>query len=171
MGNKADPAWCWTGDQGLLFRALTNVGKETAGAIAKAAFDNLSDQKRILHEYLPAGRSDFDVDYATGKGIFLRNLICAGVKTSNCPYAVDIKSNANAVWLNRLNRKTNQFSYNWAGAKEPENWAGAKEPEPLQLFAHGTKSQDLCDLVMQASGLDALNAAMLIAPSETIPNS
>ena len=111
------------------------------------------------------------VDYATGKGIFLRSLVYAGVKPSNCPYAADIKSNANAVWLNRLNRETNQFSYNWAGAKEPENWAGAKEPEPLQLFAHGTKSQDLCDLVMQASGLDALNAAMLIAPSELIPDS
>ena len=93
------------------------------------------------------------VDYATGKGIFLRSLVYAGVKPSNCPYAADIKSNANAVWLNRLNRETNQFSY---------NWAGAKEPEPLQLFEQGSKSQDLCNLVMQASGLDALNAAMLI---------
>jgi hypothetical protein len=169
MGNKADPAWCWTGDQGLLFRALTNVGDEkaeAAGEIAKATFHNLSvlDNRigYVLHEYLPPGRRGFMVDYATGKGIFLRSLVCAGVKPSNCPYAANIKSNADAVWLNRLNKETNQFSY---------NWAGAEEPEPLQLFAQGTKSQDLCDLVMQASGLDALNAAMLIAPSELIPDS
>jgi hypothetical protein len=162
MGNEADAGWCWTGDQGLLFRALTNVGdNETAGAIAKAALDNLSVDG-VLHEYLPAGRRGFEVDYATGKGIFLRNLVSAGVKPSNCPYAVDIKHNANAVWLNRLNKETNQFSY---------NWAGGDQPEPLQLSAQGTKSQDLCDLVMQASGLDALNAAMLIAPSEQIPKS
>jgi hypothetical protein len=168
MGNAANTEWCWTGDQGLLFRALTNAGEDdTAREIAHAAFKNLSapDQKGrdILHEHLGASFSGFEVDYATGKGIFVRNLVDAGVKPSNCPYAQDIKQNAAAVWRNRLDTTTNQFSY---------NWAGATSPEPLQLIERLTgKIQPLCNLVMQASGLDALNAAMLIAPSEEIPSS
>jgi hypothetical protein len=167
MGNAADPAWCWTGDQGLLFRALTNAGDKTAGEIADAAFKNLSapDKKghNILHEHLGANFSGFEVDYATGKGIFVRNLVDAGVKPSNCPYAEDIKQNAAAVWRNRLDKTTNQFSY---------NWAGATSPEPLQLIEDlKGKTQPLCNLVMQASGLDALNAAMLIAPDDHIPDS
>ena len=64
------------------------------------------------------------------------------------------------MWLNRLDQKTNQFSYNWAGTDKPES---------RQLLS--SKSQDLCNLIMQASGLDALNAAILIAGDEVIPGS
>jgi hypothetical protein len=68
-----------------------------------------------------------------------------------------IKTNASAIWANR-NRSTNQFTFNW-------DRAAGYEPDPLRVNG---KSDALCDLIMQASGQDALNAAMWIAPNDPI---
>jgi hypothetical protein len=167
-GNAHAAGWCWTGDQGLQFKGLSNAGEgDIALKIANSAVTNLATKDAsgvmILHESLAATFSGFEVDYATGKGIFLRNLVSPGVAPAGGgPFAQFIKNNAAAVWNHRLDQTTNQFSY---------NWAGADSPEPRRLLKQGTKSQDLCDLVMQASGQDALNTAMRIAPTEPIPGS
>ena len=104
----------------------------------------------------------FEPDYANGKGIFIRGLIHVSVAEPGNPFAALIKQNASAVWCNRPDKDTNQFAYNWNGV------AGY---EPTKLESQGNASQALCNLVMQAAGQDALNAAMWIAPNEQIPGS
>jgi len=154
-GNEFGPNWCWTGDQGLLFRALMNAGDtQTAHVIANAAMAHLTDGAGILHEdaNMPGIIDDYFADYATGKGVLLRNLVAPGASAPPL-VARFVQANAAAVWLNRLDDTTNQFAYDWSlGTK------GVQVP-----------GGDDGKIVMQAAGQDALNAALLISPGADIP--
>ena len=160
-GNSTDPLG--DGDQGLFIKRPQNKG--TALKIAHSAVANMA-HSGILHEDLEFMKHPklqvFEPDYANGKGIFIRGLIHVSVAEPGNPFAAFIKQNASAVWCNRPDKDTNQFAYNWNGA------AGY---EPTKLKSQGNASQALCNLVMQAAGQDALNAAMWIAPNEQIPGS
>jgi hypothetical protein len=162
-GNATDSTWYWSGDQGLFASALYRSGANRSKAIeiARRARSNMTDGQGIIHENLEFEQhgqlQGFVADYATGKGIFMRGLVDLGTAASN-PFAGFIKQNASAVWANRLDTKTNQFGFNWDRA------AGY---EPVRLSVSG-KTQGLCDLIMQAAGQDALNAAMAISPSDPI---
>jgi hypothetical protein len=148
------PNWCWTGDQGLLYRALMNAGEaEAAGGIAKAVITNLTDTNGILQDdqNMALALQGYFIDYAAGKGVLLRNLLVPGEPAPAEPVARCIKASAAAVWLTR--QANNQFVYSWSG----------KEP--------GLPGGDDGNLVAQASGQDALNAALLITLDEEIPGS
>lgn len=161
MGNTTDPAFYWSGDQGLCIRAFRSLPGALPNDIARSVIKNMIDRNGILHEYLgfvDRGLEGFIADYATGKGVFMRNL--ANINQPMGSYSDFIKKNATAVWCNQLGG--NQFGFNW----NPR--AGG---EPKILLAVGTKNQALCNLIMQAAGQDALNAAVSIAPDEVIPGS
>jgi hypothetical protein len=167
-GNGTYAAWRWTGDQGLFIKQFYDItnGRQTALDIANNV-NMYFMPNNILHEDLSfldhPGLSDFVVDYATGKGVFMRGLVYVSMKEPGNPFADLIKLNASAIWRTRLvDIEANQFAYNWDGA------AGQ---EPAELKPIGDKSQNLCYLVMQGAGQDALNAAMLIAPNDQIPGS
>jgi hypothetical protein len=163
-GNKkahdAGYDWYWSGDQGLMIEALP-TNDPNRNNIVQSVIKNMV-ANGILHEnvagLLPGQvLHGFLADYATGKGIFMRNLVrfIAGNKP---PQLVTfIKTNASAIWGNR-DQSTNQFTFNW-------DRAAGYEPDPLRVNG---KSDALCDLIMQASGQDALNAAMWIAPNDPI---
>jgi hypothetical protein len=161
-GNSTAPAWYWSGDQGLFCRALyvSNADRQNALNIANAAIGHMKDPQGVLHENLdfmnyPTLRQ-FLGDYSTGKGIFMRSLVEMNVPGG--PFDAFIKKNATEVWCKKgTPDNANQFLLNW-------NKAPGYEPNVLT----GGKSQDLNNLIMQASGQDALNAAMAIAPDEEI---
>jgi hypothetical protein len=153
-----DLTWCWTGDQGLLFRALTNAGDpETAHVVAFSAFAHMADDSGILFD-TPRPPSGYLLDYATGKGVLMRHLVWPGDPPLADPMPNLIMANASAVWINRLDKYGHQFGNDWSGAF-------------ATLPVTGPQPQPLCNIVMQASGQDALNAALLIAPDGEIPGS
>jgi hypothetical protein len=158
-GNRTDPAWYWSGDQGLFIRALS-TNNPLAHNIAKSIMANMTDDRSVLHENLQYLKfkdlQTFEADYATGKGILMRNLLPLIVANPS-RYSSFVKANASAVWCNRSH--ANQFTYNWNPT--------AAEREPRILRVAG-KSDRLCDLIMQAAGQEALNLAVHIAPDERI---
>jgi hypothetical protein len=157
MGNAALPSWYWSGDQGLLSRALIESNTQPARAvqIVNVAIESMTDDDGILHENLAfydvPVLSGFLGDYATGKGIFMRSL-----RAVNTAGALDkfIVQNATAVWCNR-HQDTSLFTF---------NWDLKKGYEPIDL---GSKGNPLDLVITQAAGLDALNAALLVVPPDT----
>jgi hypothetical protein len=158
-GNGTDPAWFWSGDQGLFIRALSPRDR-LAHTIAGSVMANMTDANGVLHENLQflsfKDLQTFAGDYATGKGIFMRNLVPL-VTARPATYSGFVKANASAVWCSKS--KANQFTYNW----NPTDKSG----EPRILRVKG-KSDQLCDLIMQAAGQEALNTAVHIAADEEI---
>ncbi len=158
-GNGTDPAWFWSGDQGLFIQAIV-PGDPLAYEIAKAVMTNMTDDENVLHENLGflhfKDLQTFAGDYATGKGIFMRNFLPL-VLANPTKYSGFVKANATAVWCNRS--RANQFTYNWNPAD--------KSGEPTILRVEG-KSNQLCDLIMQAAGQEALNVALYVAADEVI---
>lgn len=157
-GNATDPAWFWSGDQGLFIQALS-PSDPIAHSIAAAVISNMTDASGVLHENLQflnfTDLQTFAGDYGTGKGIFMRNFLPL-VLANPAKYAAFVKANASAVWCNRSHN--NQLTYNW-------NPAGGGEPTILRVDG---KSDQLCDLIMQGAGLEALTAAVYIAAGEKI---
>ena len=162
MGNSVLPSWYWSGDQGLFSRALVEANTPAAQAaqIVNVAIATLKDDQGVLHENLAFTNayqlSGFLGDYATGKGIFMRSL-----RAVNTNGALDafILTNAKAVWCNRgpQGADPNQFTFNWDRNLKP-----GYEDTLLE-----SKGYPLDNVIMQAAGLDALNAAMLVVKPDT----
>jgi hypothetical protein len=161
LGNKSAPAWYWSGDQGLLALALfrSNADRNRAVGIVKQTITNMAKDHGFLHEnlgFVDAGLGEFLADYATGKGIFMRSLVEINAGSGN-QFDAFIKQNAAAVWGTR-DVTSNQFTFNW-------NLASGYEPPFLRVDG---KTVLLCNLIMQAAGQDALNAALRISPNAEI---
>lgn len=150
LGNATDPAWYWTGDQGLFMNACQDHIRATQ--IAKLVIQKRVDGDGVLHEYLGFMNAErlrqFEGDYATGKGIFMRNLAILNVNTPGQPYTNFIKKNAAALIRNL--GVGSQFSYNWNFDRYPDY-------EGRYL---SSKGDPLDKLIMQACGIDALSAAI-----------
>lgn len=160
LGNPVYPEWYWSGDQGLFISALATSGQtELAVRIAQSVVNNMTDDGHVLHENLgfmtKPDLRQFLADYATGKGVLMRNFASfLGPKPP--PFFADfITKNAAAVWCNQLG--DSQFAFNW-NPRVPGT-------EPRVLTG---KSQALCNLIMQAAGQDALNAALPVTADEQI---
>lgn len=153
-GNSTDPSWYWSGDQGLYISARNEDG--AALKVGISVTKNMVDSEHILHENMEFAEhqslQQFIADYATGKGMVVWSL--SGFTAT--PFAEFIDNNAAAVVNNQLG--DNQFSFNW-------NWKHFPDREPKILRVNG-KSADLCDLIMQAAGLGALNAALRLRGAE-----
>jgi hypothetical protein len=151
-GNRDYPDWYWTGDQGLFLSGLHRFGFVDPPDIGQSILNELVDPDGVVHEKSP-GDPAHKLDYATGKGILLRYMGEVNTGTPGQPYSDFIKTNAESVWRHRLDKNTNQFGYNWNPPYPPEQEPDIKE----SIWA----------LVLQTAGQDALNAAMLVAPSES----
>lgn len=150
-GNQTDPPWYWSGDQGLYITARD--ADDAAYLVAVSAVKNMG-RTRILHENMEFAEHStlrqFIADYATGKGILMWSL----ASFPGVPFEGFINNNASAVWCNRL-EGSSQFTFNW----DWEHTFPGAEPKILRV---GGKTDQFCDLVMQAAGLGALNAALSI---------
>ncbi len=72
----------------------------------------MTDKDNILHEnmvFTPEFGGDL-ADYATGKGIFMRNIGQLNRTLPGYPFFDFIKNNATAVWCNRL--PGDKFTFN-----------------------------------------------------------
>jgi hypothetical protein len=168
-GNSTVPEWFWTGDQGLFCRALRTAAVEVPRieGILNAMMDSLMDSSNVLHENMSFVQllGGFTGDYATGKGIFMRSAIDLGAAPGGRLWQMMLAS-AQAVWCNRNIKgdpgnpaapAANQFTFNW---NRNPNY------EPIWL---SSKSTQLDFLIQQAAGQDALNAALVLDPTLTMP--
>lgn len=147
----------WTGDQGLFIGAsIENVAQNRSDQPGLLAAYNIADsvkqrmtlKNQVVHEEL-FKIADYRMDYAGGKGVFMRNLQVLNVidhKESNGQYDPIIKANASAVWNNRL--QDQRFRYYW----------NAELPEPD--VATWKYNKTIVDAVLHAAGLSALTAAL-----------
>ncbi|MBU6455740.1 MAG: hypothetical protein KGS72_28475 [Cyanobacteria bacterium REEB67] len=160
-----NPNWNWLGDQGLFLACCflnkqfdqNNLGLNQAISIVKSVQTSrvISQEIPVLHEEL-APYSQFYLDYAGGKGVFMRNLAELNWYFHNVPgttYDEWIRTNAAAVWNHRTSEGQFNFFWNNEGT-EPQNW-GYNDP--------------MTKAVLQASGLSALTAASTFNPDTAIP--
>jgi hypothetical protein len=180
-----DPSFVWTGDQGMFIAACR--GNQSAGGgdaeplarqIAQSVSMHLIDNNGVLHDRnLPSVYvTDFSKDYATGKGVLLRCL-SAWCDSPNPPSDLRqlILNNAQAVWNNRLFKdeppdpndptKQYQFGFNWNPKGNPPPPNGNGEPD----FPNNDSSL-FSQLILQVAGMSALNAALIFAADEPIPD-
>lgn len=160
-GNVANPEWHWTGDQGQFVLAMGS-GSEVSHKVAAAVLKRMIDNDDILHEYEISGALEgFIADYATGKGVFMRCMQgLYGASGGSAVYKDFVRNNAASVWATATQASGGacQFRFNWS--RRPGVW----EPETLS-----GKDPQLCDLILQTAGQDALNAALALGlGNETI---
>jgi len=152
-GNPTYLGWFWTGDQGLFLAGLTAAGWNNPPDIGGAVLNHILDPGGVVHEqWLGMFNGNYDRDYATGKGVLLRNLGDINMGLPGRPYSKFILTNARAVWCHRVDSNTNQFGFNWNPAYPPE-----KEPDMSSIWP----------LVLQTAGQDALTSSLLVAPTNS----
>lgn len=168
-GSRFYEGWCWTGDQGLFINALYPTNRDMAYTIAASAMAKMKDKGGVMHERMENFPENHISDYATGKGIFMRNMTPIMQENPDRKAhdeAVDfVTTNASAIWRNRS--ESNQFTFNW----NPKNPPDPNE-EPTILYLPPTDDMPyrdkLCELIMQASAMDALTAALAVDPEGNI---
>ncbi len=126
MPKSDNPAWTWLGDQGLFaissFNNITGNEKlfdrDQAELVLASVIQNKRTANGVLHEDV-APFSAYTMDYACGKGTFMRylsyiNSYYHGGNSGLSKYDEYIYINARAVWKNR-DINTNQFGFYWDG--------------------------------------------------------
>jgi Glycosyl hydrolase family 76 len=155
LPNTQHPDWTWLGDQGLFAISCYYNSQGTSGVFDQTQAKSIiaavqTDRKTasgVLHEDL-APYDQFRLDYACGKGTFMRNLAYVNDDLHDQfpedfydPY---IQLNAQALWRNR--QPGGIFPYYWdAESPEPTSWG---------------YSQTTANAVLHAAGLSAINAAL-----------
>jgi predicted alpha-1,6-mannanase (GH76 family) len=150
--NNAGPTWTY--NQGVILGGLTALYEitgdraylEQAEVIANAALRYLTNPAEpsagppgvLVEPCEPAG-TGCDADQTQFKGIFTRNLYDLYLHVGHPAYRAFILANALSIWENDRNAD-NQFGLRWTG--------------PF----------DQADASRQSSALDALNAALAVAP-------
>jgi predicted alpha-1,6-mannanase (GH76 family) len=110
----------WSYNQGVIIGALVELAAatrdsaylNTAKNIATAAITALSDSNNILHD--PC-EPNCGADGAQFKGVFMRNLQKLQQVAPNKAYLRFITANAQSIWANDRDDRTNELSVNWAG--------------------------------------------------------
>jgi predicted alpha-1,6-mannanase (GH76 family) len=142
----------WTYNQGVILGGLVALHEITgdraylkqAEVIASAALRYLTSPAQasppgVLVEPCEPGGAGCDGDQTQFKGIFTRNLYHLYTRSGRPAYRTFILNNARSIWDNNRNAD-NQFGLRWTG--------------PF----------DTADASRQSSALDALNAALALAP-------
>lgn len=160
------PNYSWLGDQGLFLiscfsnqRRGSDMNVNMAYKIAEAV--KQFSKAEVLDEPLFPNYSQYQLDYSSGKGVFIRNLAIYNSWLSHQPsgslYDDWILKNGRAVWEHQL--PDYQFRYYWTGQPaEPKAWGGDYGPSRYNT-------------VLQAAGLSALNACVGVAANKPIEGS
>jgi hypothetical protein len=167
------PGWFWAGDQGLFFACCrwarspqnTVFNGEMAEQIGNQILDTMTDTpSQVLHDQV-SPNTNFERDYATGKGVLLDQL---GFRLDDAnPTRLlarlpqFFRNNAAAVWNSRI-PDSNQFLFNWNPNGQMPYYGGEPKDDLLGITAD-------C-LVLQVAGLSALIQGMKVAPNEQIPS-
>jgi hypothetical protein len=162
-----DSNWTWVGDQGLFMGACLGREANSPNAplslvLAQAVTNKMLDKDGVLHDNI-APDLNFNDDYATGKGAFMRMwTYFQAANTTQRPsnYRNLIVANAIGAWNNRPRpnapgNEQYQFGFNWNPAGKPY------PPGEPTYPGNATNPSNFSLLVCQVAGLAAINAAVL----------
>jgi hypothetical protein len=172
--------WTWIGDQGLFILACTGskgAGGDDLGDLARqvlaAVGNQLRDSSHVIHDHnVPILFQQYTLDYATGKGIYLRCF----------PPQQEFLPNATFVWKTCKpapipndpdpSTKQFQFCFNWNPKgrpydPNPKNPNGG-EPDYLPYDDKNLATLQFSLLILQVAGMAALNVGVKIAPDQPI---
>lgn len=190
----SEVGWIWTGDQGLTmawlaealglapadWQAIFQGGLSRAG-IFQIATDirngmaPLFDGDGVLHEapYSANSLGPYNIDYCSGRGVFMRYLAFADASFRNDPSwnssSARILSTADAVIARLGELEPTLYSWSYAGEKGVlQTWkdkvTGPAEGDPC-LCNDAVLSPDATpELVFYGIALDALTAATAVRP-------
>jgi hypothetical protein len=162
----------WAGDQGLFIgcclaekRSTTPEFKALLDQVANDVVSKMIDDSKVLHDHVLSSNSDFDNDYACGKGVFMRHAVTLAKLTENADLITCIKDSANyayntAVVDPNFDRSI-QFDWNPKGKLPPGSWDDTTRTE-ITAFRR---------MILQASGVNVLTAAASLDPNGLIPGS
>ena len=168
------PGFYWAGDQGLFLRCLFEEKRpmesdfeQLKTQILDAVLNDMADDKKVIHDHtMPKILNQFDNDYATGKGVFIRHALKIVQLTSNQKLKDCIMASANFAWNTAtvLPDLPHYFQFCWnKKGKLPagNNWDTTykEEKDALPIRA----------VILQASGLDAVSAAAALNRDGVIP--
>jgi hypothetical protein len=162
---EADRAW--SGDQGWFLRAcwdlvrLNPARKDQANDVINNlqpnAFTYLFDGDRIVHELPDLNGFNFDIDFATGIGVFMRQIAYVNM---NMPG----RQPRWADWI----RKTAQGAADNSGWNDPvippQKSGGWDSSEDAQEYAKLWYPMLLWDMTRKTSALDAFAAYLTVGP-------
>lgn len=161
-GHPVNADWTWMGDQGLFAYSCfdNNTGNEQVFGSKFAKLVLLSviqKAKGVLFEDVDAYPTGFQMDYACGKGTFMRYLgIVSGVGGSSPEIDEFIYVNARAVWKNR-DQSSGLFGFYWNNEKAPPTYWGG--------YSLATSTA-----ILQQSGLSAIIAGLKSFSDKPIDN-
>lgn len=163
----------WAGDQGLFIgcclaekRATTPKFKALLDQVTHEVASKMIDDSKVLHDHVVSSTySDFDNDYACGKGVFMRHALTLAKLTKNAELTECIKQSANYAYNTAsvdagFNRSI-QFDWNPQGTLPPGDWDNTTR----------AKITPFRGMILQASGVNVLTAAASLDPNGVIPGS
>lgn len=161
----------WVGDQGLFLacctaekRAVPPAFKNLHDDVLNAVLTGMKDDSHVIHDH-KISLSQFDNDYATGKGIFMRHALPIAKANQNADLKQCILESATYAWNNATTYpdSTRVFKFGWnnTGKLPPGDW----DTSSSTLDSH------FRNLILQASGLDAMAAAAALDPNGIVPES
>ncbi len=102
----AAPGFYWPGDQGLFLRCLYEDKRamqptfaELKTRIIDAVLSDMVDTQNVIHDHtMPTKLKQFDNDYATGKGVFIRHALKIVELTNHQKLRECIMASADFAW-------------------------------------------------------------------------
>lgn len=188
-----EPGWIWTGDQGLAVAWAAEAFKltqidwravfpgvpyrakafEMAGQIRRG-MTLLFDADRVLHEapYRSNSLGDYNIDYSTGRGVFMRYISHADQVFRLEPgwgsSGAEVQSTADAVIAQLA--EPSPTMYSWSYSREPDvlaTWKakvnGDSEGDPCLCSGAVRSTDPKAELSFYGIALDALTAATAVA--------
>jgi hypothetical protein len=157
----------WVGDQGLFLACCAAEKRAVPDEFDKvldAVFKGMKDDAMVIHDHT-ISLSQFDNDYATGKGIFMRHALPIAKATQRADLIQCILASATYAWnnatINKDSTRVFKFGWNNTGKLPPGNWDTSSS----------TPDSHFRNVILQASGLDAMAAAAALDPNGIIAES
>ncbi len=160
----------WAGDQGLFIGCLLAEKRQTTpifqvlrDKVAEYVVAKMVDNSLVLHDQVLSKLTQFDNDYACGKGVFMRHALPLAKLTKNPMLVKCIFQSADFAYqtanVNPNFERSIQFDWNPKGQLPPGNWDNTTRTEVDQFRG----------MILQASGVNLFTAAAALAPNGVIP--
>lgn len=171
VGEKWTDGFFWAGDQGLFVHCMELDNRNTPpfsdvkNQVLDYVLSNMCDEAGVLHDQRIVTTDYFNNDYATGKGVFFKNIYKTAQATNNARLFNCIYISAACAWFFKKPVTENpwmfDFTFGWndrGSLPIAGNW---------DTSDNGIDS-DFRKLILHVSAMDVLNTAAALNPSGII---
>jgi Glycosyl hydrolase family 76 len=155
----------WAGDQGLFIgcllaekRSMTPLFQSLRDQVANCVAKKMIDDSQVLHDHVLSD-TDFDNDYACGKGVFMRHAMPLAKLTKDPTLVNCILKSADSAYQTADSNGSIHFDWNPNGKLPAGDWDNTTR----------TPGSPFRGMITQASGVNLFTAAAALAPNGVIP--